>query len=285
MNKIGYRMMVPLLLGLAAWLSHGPVYAQPLAATGKVGTLKVERHGNHGQPVILIPGLEGGPWVWERTIRALQKDHVVYAVTLAGFDGVPPPAGGGNLFDQADASLKQLIERRKIDKPVLVGHSLGGTLALRFAGEHPQMISGVVAVDGLPVFPGMERMGVDQRKAMAAGLAQLRELDRVNGWAKLEELGAEFEAGTRAALKKAGRNYVFQRIGSMFCLYFTEGEVWNLADAMRSDKAGFARYFHACLEAGVYFAPSQFEAGFISLAHSHADLEKTAEIAARELTA
>ena len=172
MNKIGYRMMVPLLLGLAAWLSHGPVYAQPLAATGKVGTLKVERHGNHGQPVILIPGLEGGPWVWERTIRALQKDHVVYAVTLAGFDGVPPPAGGGNLFDQADASLKQLIERRKIDKPVLVGHSLGGTLALRFAGEHPQMISGVVAVDGLPVFPGMERMGVDQRKAMAARIQQ-----------------------------------------------------------------------------------------------------------------
>ena len=121
--------------------------------------------------------------------------------------------------------------------------------------------------------------------AMAAGLAQLREMERVNGWVKLEELGAEFEAGTRAALKKAGRDYVFQRIGSMFCLYFTKGEVWNLADAMRSDKAGFARYFHACLEAGVYFAPSQFEAGFLSLAHSHTDLEKTAEIVTRALTA
>jgi glutamate-1-semialdehyde 2,1-aminomutase len=71
----------------------------------------------------------------------------------------------------------------------------------------------------------------------------------------------------------------------MFCLYFTEGEVWSLADAMRSDKAAFARYFHACLDAGVYFAPSQFEAGFLSLAHSSADLAKTAEIAARALTA
>ncbi|HSI12579.1 MAG TPA: glutamate-1-semialdehyde 2,1-aminomutase [Chthoniobacter sp.] len=121
--------------------------------------------------------------------------------------------------------------------------------------------------------------------AMAAGLAQLREMDRVNGWAKLEELGAAFEAGTRAALKKAGRNYVFQRIGSMFCLYFTDGEVWNLADAMRSDKAGFGRYFHACLDAGVYFAPSQFEAGFLSLAHSPADLEKTAEVVTRALAA
>jgi glutamate-1-semialdehyde 2,1-aminomutase len=120
---------------------------------------------------------------------------------------------------------------------------------------------------------------------MAAGLAQLREMERVNGWARLEELGAEFEAGTRAALKKAGRNYVFQRIGSMFCLYFTDGEVWNLADAYRSDKAAFGRYFHACLEAGVYFAPSQFEAGFLSLAHSSADLEKTAEVVVKALAA
>jgi pimeloyl-ACP methyl ester carboxylesterase len=171
MNTIGRRMIAPLLLGFAAWLSHGPAHAQPPAATSTVGTLKVERHGDHGRPVILIPGLEGGPWVWERTIGALQKDHVVYAVTLAGFDGVPAPAGG-SLFDRADASLKQLIEQRKIDKPVLVGHSLGGTLALRFAGEHPRMISGVVAVDGLPVFPGMERMGMEQRKAMAAQIRQ-----------------------------------------------------------------------------------------------------------------
>ncbi|WP_350016128.1 alpha/beta hydrolase [Rhodanobacter sp. IGA1.0] len=136
------------------------------------GTLKVERHGDHGRAVILIPGLQGGPWVWQRTIEQLQKDHVVYAVTLAGFDGMPAPADGGELFDRADASLEQLIEQRKIDRPVLVGHSLGGTLALRFAGEHPELISGVVAVDGLPIFPGMERVGAEQRKAMAAQMQQ-----------------------------------------------------------------------------------------------------------------
>jgi glutamate-1-semialdehyde 2,1-aminomutase len=72
--------------------------------------------------------------------------------------------------------------------------------------------------------------------AMAAGLAQLRELERLDGWAKLEALGAEFEGATRAALRKAKRDYVFQRIGSMFCLYFTSGEVHNLADAQRSDR-------------------------------------------------
>lgn len=137
------------------------------AVDGMVGTLKMERHGAHGRPLILIPGLQGGPWVWQQTIAQLQKNHVVYAVTLAGFDGMPVPVDGGNLFDRADASLLRLIEQHKIDKPVLVGHSLGGTLALRFAGEHPDLVSGVVAVDGLPIFPGMERVSAEQRQAMA----------------------------------------------------------------------------------------------------------------------
>ncbi|HWU77451.1 MAG TPA: alpha/beta hydrolase [Rhodanobacter sp.] len=137
-----------------------------------VGTLKVERHGDHGRPVILIPGLQGGPWVWQQTMTRLQANHRVYALTLAGFDGTPAPTDGGNLFDRADRSLLQLIEQDKLDKPVLVGHSLGGTLALRFASEHPELIAGVVAVDGLPIFPGMERVSAEQRQAMATRLQQ-----------------------------------------------------------------------------------------------------------------
>ena len=89
----------------------------------------------------------------------------------------------------------------------------------------------------------------------------------------------------RAGLKRAGRDYNFRRIGSMFCTYFMSGEIWNLTDAMHSDKAAFGRFFHACLERGVYFAPSQFEAGFISLAHSIEDIEKTGEIAVAALAA
>ena len=119
--------------------------------------------------------------------------------------------------------------------------------------------------------------------AMAAGLAQLRELERLDAWTRLEELGAMFEAGVRAALKHAGRRYTFNRLGSMFCLFFTDGEVFDLASAQRSDRAAFAAFFHACLDAGVYFAPSQFEAGFISTAHSPADMEKTSAVAARAL--
>ena len=121
--------------------------------------------------------------------------------------------------------------------------------------------------------------------AMAAGLAQLHELERTDAYRKLESLGAQFEAGTREALRRAGKKFRFQRIGSMFCLYFTEGEVWNLADAQQSDKAAFARYFHHCLDAGVYFAPSQFEAGFISLAHTPADFEFAGRVVADALVA
>lgn len=171
MHKIHkfHQMIFPLLtLVLVLGSSGGAVLAHEAAPSSTVGTLKVERHGDHGRPVILIPGLAGGPWVWQQVIESLEKDHVVYAVTLAGFDGMPVPTDGGNLFDRADASLLQLIQQQKIVKPVLVGHSLGGTLALRFAGEHAGLIAGVVAVDGLPIFPGMDRVSSEQRIAMAA---------------------------------------------------------------------------------------------------------------------
>lgn len=119
--------------------------------------------------------------------------------------------------------------------------------------------------------------------AMAAGLGQLREMERIDGWAKLEQLGQAFEAGVREAMKKAGRAWRFQRIGSMFCLYFTEAEVHNLEDAMQADRAKFGKYFHLCLERGVYFAPSQFEAGFLSVAHTEEDVRRTAEVATEAL--
>ena len=108
--------------------------------------------------------------------------------------------------------------------------------------------------------------------ALAAGLAQLKEMERINGWALLEKLGARMEESMLSLIKR--KPLTFQRIGSMFCLYFTEGPVRNLADAKKSDTAAFARYFHQALENGIYFAPSQYEAGFLSSAHSPEILEK-----------
>jgi len=159
--------------------------------------------------------------------------------------------------------------------------SLGGGLPLAAVTGRAEIMD-FLSPDG-PVYQAGTLSG--NPLAMAAGLAQLRELERVNGWARLEELGAAFEAGARSALKTAGKDYVFQRIGSMFCLYFTSGEIWNLTDAQRSDRAGFGRYFHSCLDQGVYFAPSQFEAGFLSLAHTPEDLERTAAVVAKALAA
>ena len=114
--------------------------------------------------------------------------------------------------------------------------------------------------------------------AMAAGLAQLCELERINGWKLLEELGAQFEQLAREAIAHTKIGITFHRIGSMFCLFFAAGPIFDLASVKRSDLKMFAKFFHACLKRGVYFAPSQFETGFISTSHSREDIERTGAV-------
>ena len=111
--------------------------------------------------------------------------------------------------------------------------------------------------------------------AMAAGWAALETLEATDAWSRLDALGSELERGMVAVAKAAGIPVQFQRIGSMFCGYFTDRPVWNLADALQSDRNRFARFFHGMLDRGVYLAPSQFEAGFLSTAHTSADIEAT----------
>jgi glutamate-1-semialdehyde 2,1-aminomutase len=111
--------------------------------------------------------------------------------------------------------------------------------------------------------------------AMAAGLAQLEQLDSLQGFARLEVLGAQLEAAVRAVLKQLGLRWQFYRVGSMFCLFLTEQPVLNLTVAMTADRQAFGRIFHALLEAGVYLPPSQFETCFLSLAHSEVDIAET----------
>lgn len=117
--------------------------------------------------------------------------------------------------------------------------------------------------------------------AMAAGIAALEELRAGDAYAQLEAKGAALEAGLREAAMSAGIPVTFNRCGSMFCGYFTGEPVWNLADAMKSDRERFKKYFHGMLAEGVYFAPSQFEAGFLSTAHTEADIAHTVQAAAR----
>jgi glutamate-1-semialdehyde 2,1-aminomutase len=119
--------------------------------------------------------------------------------------------------------------------------------------------------------------------AMAAGIAALEELKASNTYERLETLGAELESGMRQAAKSANVPVEFNRIGSMFCGYFMDRPVHNLDDAMHSDRARFAKFFHGMLAEEIYLAPSQFEAGFLSTAHSEADIEKTINAAAKVL--
>ena len=119
--------------------------------------------------------------------------------------------------------------------------------------------------------------------AVAAGIAALRELQKPGAYEKLERAGAKLETGMREAAEMARVAVQFNRVGSMFCSYFTDRPVHNLADAMRSDRERFARFFHGMLQRGVYFAPSQFEAGFISLAHSEEHIRQTVAAASEVL--
>jgi glutamate-1-semialdehyde 2,1-aminomutase len=155
-----------------------------------------------------------------------------------------------------------------------LGKIIGGGLPVGAFGGCVQIMN-QLSPDG-PVYQAGTLSG--NPLAMSAGLAQLRELERINGWKLLEERGAQFEKAVCDSLAEAKIETTFHRAGSMFCLFFASGPIVDLARAQRSDLKAFARFFHACLKGGVYFAPSQFETGFISTAHTERDIEQTTSV-------
>jgi glutamate-1-semialdehyde 2,1-aminomutase len=210
----------------------------------------------------------------------------------------PVPANAG-LYLPSDDFLSMLRKECTVNDALLIfdevitGFRLARGGAQEIYGIKPDLTAlGKVIGGGLPVgaFGGraeiMDQLSPDgsvyqagtlsgNPLAMAAGLAQLRELERINGWKLLEEIGAHFERLTRSAINDRKSEVTFHRIGSMFCLFFAPGPILDLASARRSDLKTFARFFHACLRRGIYFAPSQFETGFISTAHLPEDVERT----------
>jgi glutamate-1-semialdehyde 2,1-aminomutase len=158
-----------------------------------------------------------------------------------------------------------------------MGKVIGGGLPVGAFGGRAEIMDRL-APDG-PVYQAGTLSG--NPLAMAAGLAQLRELDRSGAWDRLEHLGAALQSGVCATATSAG--CTLHRAGSMFSLFFTAGPVRNLQEAKKSDAAKFAKFFHYCLEHGVYFPPSQFETGFISTAHTDEDIARTVEVVAQAL--
>src|SRR5882762_1850639 len=155
-----------------------------------------------------------------------------------------------------------------------LGKVIGGGLPVGAFGGRAEIMD-QLSPDG-PVYQAGTLSG--NPLAMAAGLAQLRELDRINGWKLLEELGAQYGKLARDAINNSNIDITFHRLGSMFCVFFAAGPIVDLATAQRSDLKMFAKFFHGCLKRGVYFAPSQFETGFISTTHTPQDIARTAAV-------
>ena len=116
--------------------------------------------------------------------------------------------------------------------------------------------------------------------AVAAGLASLEQIARPGFYDTLGARTGRLVAGLSAAAARHGVQFVADSVGGMFGLYFAQAVPRNYAEVMACDKERFNRFFHAMLDAGHYFAPSAFEAGFVSAAHSEADIDST--IAAAE---
>ncbi len=115
--------------------------------------------------------------------------------------------------------------------------------------------------------------------AMTAGIETLKILSKPETYKKLMTKSAALEEALRDAAKRAGIATKFYRAGTMFCTYFTNKEVYNFDDAAKTDMAAFAKFFIKMLDQGINLAPSGYESGFMSLAHSNADINKTARAA------
>lgn len=217
---------------------------------------------------------------------------------IAGVILEPVPANAG-LYLPKDGFLEFLREITAANESVLIfdevmtGFRLGlGGAQQRFGIEPDLSTFGKIIGAGLPVGAFGGRSEIMQclapvgpvyqagtlsgnPLAMAAGITALEELEKSDAYDHLEQLGQQLEEGMKDAASRAGADVRFHRIGSMFCGYFTPGEVHSLDDAMAADRDKFAAFFHGMLERDIYLAPSQFEAGFISAAHTAEDIEKT----------
>lgn len=152
------------------------------------------------------------------------------------------------------------------------GKIIGGGLPVGAYGGRGEIMK-MIAPSG-PVYQAGTLSG--NPLAMTAGFETLTIIDETHDfYAKLEEKSAYLENGMKNLLKKANLNYTINRVGSMFTLFFTDAEVVDFDTAKLSDTSKFTKFFNSMLESGVYLPPSQFEACFLSIAHSEEDLDAT----------
>ena len=272
---------------------HG--HADPLLVKTGSGALTHGRASSAGVPCAFANLTISLPFNNAELVRkAFQENRNQIAAVILE----PIPANAGLYFPREDflSALREECTRNGallIFDEVITGFRVARGGAQEIYGVKPDLTAlGKIIGGGLPVgaFGGraeimnqlspdgpVHQAGTlsDNPIALTAGMTQLRELERINGWKLLEELGAQFEELARAAIKDAKLDITFHRLGSLFCLFFAAGPILDLGGAQQSDLKMFARFFHGCLNRGIYFAPSQFETGFISTAHTTEDMERT----------
>ena len=226
--------------------------------------------------------------------RLIQANHqnlaCVIVEPIAGNMGVVPPGddflpslreltrahGILLIFDEVITGFRvhyggaQALYGVKSDLTCL-GKIIGGGLPVGAYGGAREIMR-LVAPAG-PVYQAGTLSG--NPLAVTAGIETLKGLRMPGVYQKLEERAAALAEGLREAAKKAGASLTQTRVGSMLGAFFTKGPVVDYASAKQSNTQAYAKFFHRMLEKGVYFAPSQFEAAFLSTAHTEADIKKT----------
>lgn len=173
----------------------------------------------------------------------------------------------------------QELYRVKPDITTL-GKIIGGGLPVGAYGGNKEIMS-LVAPAG-PMYQAGTLSG--NPLAMAAGIETLRTLrTRRSIYRRLESRSSKLQQGLQETIDKLSLPLTQNRVGSMFTLFFTDRKVVDYQTAMHSDTKKFAAYFNEMLQRGIYFAPSQFEAAFLSAAHTDEDIEKTIDAAAQSL--
>jgi len=281
---------------------HGHVDALLVAAGSGAATFGMP--SSPGIPEAVVADTLVAPFNDLDAVEDLCREHgdaiaCVIVEPVAGNAGVIPPRPG---FLEG---LRGLCDRHGIVlifDEVMTGFRVGlGGAQARF-GVTPDMTTlGKIIGGGLPVGAYGGRAEIMNHVspegpvyqagtlsgnplATAAGIAALTELRKPGVYDRLETLATRLADGLADAAEKAGVPVRLNRVGSMMCAFFTDGEVWNMADAKRCDLDRFGRYFSGMLARGVYLAPSQFESAFVSAAHTDDDIDRTLA-AAREVFA
>lgn len=168
------------LFGAAVGIVTALCVSNSQAAPAEFRDLKVDVVGT-GRPVLMIPGLNSAASTWTETCAALQPGVQCHIVQLPGFAGAPAVATDAFLPAMRDRLLAYLDER-KLDKPVVMGHSLGGVLALQMAAEKPGRIERLVIVDSLPFLAGLRGMTPEMAKGAAAAMRQQMQAATKEQW-------------------------------------------------------------------------------------------------------